>query len=675
MRLPYHPFRQSFSARVHDLARIGRHAALGVTRVAAATVAAAISVPGIVAAQGTVVMPAPVVFVPDVTVRGLPAADSLVRQWRAAYTETFAYALNSGVCGRLETADDLRRRLTNAEVLQALGADDAAAESLARIAAAANADHLGLASIGRVGNALVVNGSLLLVRGGRVVARASARASTPAQLPAALRTVGRQLSQSAGWRSPADVMLTARHHVRTRARGMSEAAVMLDGAVSITDDAIRTDLVGSSADMFRMAMAALAGDSTLTAPRGGMWMLTTVGNGEVTLVSDGDRTVLPLVTDGVVAALGQMAENAGKLVEAFGTMSSELAKFMGVPDRGAFRQVVERMDVGASRIQDSVWIGVDGECPPGVAPGGGRVRCEPGRMQLRVGTGERTQADRVNGFAVEHWQVRQDVRARMEGGADVSRLLGQDPAEARRERRMDNRTLTDFWVPRGAGFCLPAISTATADPLESSLARFDQMANSQTATEFRRVMAALRAVPGGATRTVVRDWGADVSAVEPIITHQVDVTDIRQVPRDAARFVIPPGYRRLTPPQLPALMGAPAEGGAGGATTGAAGGAAAGTGSTGRAAEGGAASASGPAGGAVSDARRGAGPDGSAPTLGDKAARAAKDEVKETVEGAKAEAKAEAREKVDEAKAKAKDALTGRFKGLLKKAAKDTGGR
>lgn len=640
------------------------------------------ALPAVGAAQGASVMPAPVVMVPDVNLRGLPASDDALRALRDAYTDAFAYALASGVCGRLQTQEDLRQRLLAEQRLQELGADDGSPESQARIAAAARADHLGLVSIGRVGNALVVNASLVEVRGARVVARASARASTPAQLPAALRAAGRQLSQSAGWRAPADVMLVARHQVRMRARGMTEAATMLDGRVYIATDAIRTELSGSSALMLQMASAALAGDTSSAPSPGGLWMLTQVNTGEVLVVNDANRTVMPLLTDGVVASLGQLAENAGQVAEAFGTLARDLGRFVGAGDSGPMRQVVERLDVAATRIQDSVWVDLDGSCPPALQRGGaaaGRVRCEPGRMQVRISSGDRTATEQVNGFTVEHWQVRHDRRARLDGGPDVARLIGQDPAEAKRERRMDQRTLTDFWVPRGAGFCLPALGTATADPLESSVAKFDQMANTEFAPEFRRVMAALRAVPGGATRTVTRDWDSDVTAAEPVITHQVDITDVRQLPRDAARFVVPSGYRRLTLPAFTPPVGrSAAEGGAEGnagtrvdVTPGAAGSAGSASGAATREAP--LEASASKAAAAKDDApRAGAGTGGS---LGDKAARATKAEAKEVVDETKAEAKAEVRDKVEEAKAKAKEAVKGGFRGLLKKAVKDTGGR
>lgn len=592
---------------------------------------------------------APTVYVPDVNLSALPAADAALREQQAAYTDAFAYAVNSGTCSRLETAADARRRLANEAANQLLGTDVENSENLARVAKALGADRLATASVGKLGTTYVVTATLLDPREARAVARASAKASSASQVAAALRTVGRQLAQALGGGAPANTMLTARYRGTTWARGSASAAMSLEGTTYITADAIRSDFGGDATRLLSLAMLALAGDTTAVTraltggqpPKGGLWILTRLSTGETTVVDEGSRTVLPLATDATIGALGQYVEAIGTVTEAVGEMGRLLGREVGFADKGKVRLAIDKIDVGATRIQDSVWIGLGDECPTeraeaAAARPGGLAGCVPGRTMFKTTAPERTQWGKVNGYTVEHWQVRNEMRGRMEGGADVPFLKASD-------RRIDSKVLMDFWVPRGAGFCLPVVGTGVFDPFEKSLAAYDKMLDARLAEDFRRAMAALRSVPGGATRTVVRDYANEVDAPEPAVISQSDIFDVKQVPLDPARFRVPADYRRLTLPAPPARSAA--------------------------------AAGAGDAAGAGTKGEDGKAEEGKGESLGDKAARAAKDEAKGTVEEAKAEAKAEVRSKVDEAKAKAKEAVTGRFKGLLKKPAKDSGGR
>lgn len=470
--------------------------------------------------------------------------------------DAFAYALTSATCTSVETMDDLRARVGAAGAAMLVGADSLAEAQLAAAARRAGASLLAYASIGQLGTQFVVTGTVLDVDRASATGRASTTVSSLAQVPAALRTVGQRLAQAGSVGTPNSTTLTARYRSSIQVKG-EDPRVTNEGTYEISAEAIRASFGGGLASLLQLAMAGLAqaADSGKAVPRdstGGLWILAKIATGETWLVDDASRSVLPILTTETNTWLSSQFSAAGVLGgKDMDAAIQKLGQSTGMGDPGRRETTWEKFDIHASRIQDSVWVSMeDSECPEFLvrAPSqrSGRMACRGGMVSLRATTGSRLQADRVNGYQVEHWQLVSDTRAAVKrvGVSGVFSILPKTT-------RVDARSAYDVWVPRGAGFCLPTIGFSAFNPWQQMFDQMDRQMDGELrlGEQYRKYLAGLRKIPAGATRTVLRTWGEDVKAKDPDAIIQSDVFDIVPDAKIAPeRFVIPPGYRKVEPP-------------------------------------------------------------------------------------------------------------------------------
>lgn len=492
----------------------------------------------------------------DTRVRVEAASQPVLERQMPLLNDAFAYALTSATCTSVETMDDLRARVGAAGVAMMAGADSLADAQLAAAGRRAGASLLAYASVGQLGTQFVVTGTVLDVTRAAATGRASITVSSLAQVPAALRTVGQRLAQAGSVGAPNATTLTARYRSSIQVKG-EDPRITNEGTYEISPEAIRASIGGGLAPFLQLAMAGLAqaADSGRAVPRdstGGLWVLARIATGETWLVDDASRSVLPILTTETNTWLSSQFSAAGILAgKDFDAAIQEMGKKTGMGDPGRRETTWEKFDIRASRIQDSVWISMEGsECPEFLvqAPNqrSGRMACRSGMVALQATTGSRLQADRVNGYQVEHWQLVSDTRAALKrvGVSGVFSILPKTT-------RVDARSAYDVWVPRGAGFCLPTIGFSAFNPWQQMFDQMDRQMDGELrlGEQWRKYLAALRKIPAGATRTVLRNWGDDVKAKEPVTIIQSDVFDIvpdAKIPPE--RFVIPPGYRKVEPP-------------------------------------------------------------------------------------------------------------------------------
>lgn len=497
-------------------------------------------------------------LIQDTRITAQPEAKAVLERQRGLLTDAFAYALTSATCTSVETMDDLRARMGAARDAQLIGADSVSDAQLSAVARQAGASLIAYASVGQLGGSFVVTGTVLDVARATAVGRASTTVASLAQVPAALRTVGQRLAQAGSVGTPGAATLTARYRSSMQLKGQ-EPKVTNEGIYEVSPEAIRASFGGGLAPMLQLAMGGLAtaADSSGSAPArdstGGLWILAQIASGDTYLVDDASRSYLPLITEGTNAWLSSQFSAAGILGgKDFDATMQDMGRRTGLGDPGRRETTWEKFDIRAGRIQDSVWISSgDIECPESwrQAPDQrrGRMTCRSGMVAVQSSTGSRLQADKVNGYQVEHWQLVSDTRAVIKR-VGVSGMFSILP----KSTRVDSKSAYDVWVPRGAGFCLPTIGYSAFSPWQQTFDQMDRQMDGELrlGEQWRSYLAALRKIPAGATRTVMRNWGDKVTAKEPEVTIQSDVFDIVPGARiDPARFVLPPGYRQLEPPK------------------------------------------------------------------------------------------------------------------------------
>lgn len=608
----------------------------------------------------------PSVYVADTRILGDTKQDSTLRANVTPLNDAFAYALMSANCSSVETADDARRRLGAERGRQLTGnATDSSSEAaMQRMANAVSADRLAYATVGHIGNSWTVTGTVLDPRNARALGRASTTAQNVSQIPAALRRLGQQLARSAavsGGGSRIDTY-TAKYKSVQRVKGQP-TLITMDGTMEATPEAVRVSIAGKFAQLFQLLLMVASGDTAaaeraMAAPPAAatpsLWMLVNTETAETHIVDDASRSYLTLVSEGMNE---QIAQTLGPLGVAFGKDMQSAFRDMGLKvgagDPGKIEMRNEKMDIRAYRVQDSVWVSFGSvSCAEfdsaGLKPKSGLTRCgKEGMMEVRLTTGERTQADSVNGMLTEHWQLYNEVRATLRH-VGATGFFATIPGYTT-PQRMDSKMVYDVWVPRGAGYCLSPQGYSAFSPMQGMFDKFDKDfgIGSNFGDQWERFMTAMRQIPGTGTRTVTRQWtDNDIDAKEPSIVVQGDVYDIRTGSVDRTRLKVPATYRKveLPKPRPEAVAG----GTAGGSGSGAKGG------------DGDAKNAESKNADANTDEAKGE-------SVGDKAAKAVKDEAKATVDEVKADAKGEVRSTIDEAKQKAKDAVKDKLKGLFKK--------